>query len=76
MTRHRFGFLPVFCGQTTCFVTHFEKESGDESPLSKNQPAAKDLPAAIDDSQRRVLRIEHADLSGGSREFPYGQRNG
>jgi hypothetical protein len=40
MTRHRFGFPSVFCGQTTCFVTHFEKESGDESPHYKNQQTA------------------------------------
>jgi len=35
MTRHRFGFLSACYRRTACFVTDFEKESGDKSPHSK-----------------------------------------
>jgi len=41
MTRHRFGFPSVCCGQTACSVTDLQKESGDKSPQSKNQQAGR-----------------------------------
>ena len=60
MTRHRFGLLFALCGKTNRFVARSANESGDESPHSRDQQAARRaadefLPGLLRDSPESRL---------------------